>query len=172
MVILMVVAGALYFSYVFSYLYLWTVAPQVWPATDTLPTRASVSALLLLGSSALLLVAGRALDRRARFTLLLTAATGALLLSLGVEIHSQWQSGLRPPASSHAALVYTNAVLQSQLVAALVVMASMIAAWSLTGRLNGTRRVGFDNLSLLWHYTVAQSLFGLLLVHGFPRTIP
>jgi hypothetical protein len=30
-------------------------------------------------------------------------------------------------------------------------------------------RVVFDNLSLLWHYAVGQGLFGLLLVHGFPR---
>jgi cytochrome c oxidase subunit I+III len=26
-----------------------------------------------------------------------------------------------------------------------------------------------DNLALLWHYTVGQGVFSLLLVHGFPR---
>ena len=31
MVVLLLVAGSLYLAYVFSYLYLWTVSPQVWP---------------------------------------------------------------------------------------------------------------------------------------------
>jgi cytochrome c oxidase subunit I+III len=51
------------------------------------------------------------------------------------------------------------------------VMALVVAAWALTGRLNRQRRVGFDNLSLLWHYTTGQGVLGLLLVHGFPRAI-
>ena len=36
MVVLMLVAGSLYLAYVFSYLYLWTVSPQVWPKPERL----------------------------------------------------------------------------------------------------------------------------------------
>ena len=36
------------------------------------------------------------------------------------------------------------------------------------GLLDGGRRVNFDNAKLLWHYTVAQTLAGLALVHMFP----
>jgi cytochrome c oxidase subunit I+III len=173
MVIVLAVAGALYFSYVFAYLYTWTVSPEVWPGPGTLPsaTRAQLSGLLLLLSSGALLFAGRVLDRRIPFTLALSAATAALVLSLTLDISGWWNSGLRPADSSHAALVYTNAVLQGELVAALLAMAAMIGAWALAGRLNTTRRVGYDNLSLLWHYTVAQGLLGLLLTHGFPRAL-
>ena len=32
MIVLLLVAGSLYLSYLFSYLYLWTVSPAVWPA--------------------------------------------------------------------------------------------------------------------------------------------
>jgi len=33
------------------------------------------------------------------------------------------------------------------------------------------RRVTFDNARLFWHYTVAQTLVGIVLVHGFPRLV-
>ena len=39
MVVLLLVAGSLYLAYVFSYLYLWTVSPQVWPKPDQAATR-------------------------------------------------------------------------------------------------------------------------------------
>ena len=56
-----------------------------------------------------------------------------------------------------------------QLVLALIVMAGFAVARCLAGMLSHRRRVVFDNTALLWHYTVGQGLFGLLLVHGFPR---
>jgi cytochrome c oxidase subunit I+III len=37
--------------------------------------------------------------------------------------------------------------------------------------LSPLRRVTFDNARLLLYYTVAQSLLGLALVHGFPRLV-
>ena len=64
MVVLLLVAGSLYLAYVFSYLYLWTVSPQVWPKAGQLAARRrgrSLSALLLAASSGLILLAGRAL---------------------------------------------------------------------------------------------------------------
>jgi hypothetical protein len=36
---------------------------------------------------------------------------------------------------------------------------------------DNVRRVTFDNARLFWHYTVAQTLVGLVLVHGFPRLV-
>jgi cytochrome c oxidase subunit I+III len=41
----------------------------------------------------------------------------------------------------------------------------------MAGRLDVRRRVVFDNLAILWLYTIGQSLLGLLLVHGFPRAV-
>ena len=55
MVIVLLVAGALYLSYVFSYLYLWTVSPQVWPAANgqAIPSLgwSAVSGILLLSAA-------------------------------------------------------------------------------------------------------------------------
>ena len=50
-------------------------------------------------------------------------------------------------------------------------MAAYTLAGSLVGRIDAQRRVTFDNTMLLWHYTVAQGLIGILLVHGFPRLL-
>ncbi len=179
MVILLLVAGALYLSYLFSYLYLWTVSPQAWPAANgqAIPSLAwsAVSGILLLSSSAMMFVASRVLAQR-RFTgwlfvPLILLATGAMLTSLGVEIVAHWETGLRANGSSYGAMVYLASFLQLQLVLPLVIMMGFVLARWLAGRLNSLRRVTFDNLHLFWQYSVGQGLFGLLLVHGFPRLV-
>ena len=101
--------------------------------------------------------------------LLAALAVIALAGGLGAEVLAHWRAGLRPDADAHAAMVYMASFLQLQLVLALVVMAAFAVARRFAGMLNRRRRVVFDNLALLWHYTVAQGLLGLLLVHGFPR---
>ena len=177
MVVLLLVAGSLYLSYVFSYLYLWTVSPQVWPKPAQLaaPLWPMLSALLLAASSGLIALAGRLLPvgsrRNAALVLLIAAAVVALVGASVIELIAHWRAGLRPDADAHAAMVYMASLLQLELVLALVVMAGFAIARRLAGRLNRRRRVVFDNLALLWHYTVAQGLLGLLLVHGFPRIV-
>jgi cytochrome c oxidase subunit I+III len=39
------------------------------------------------------------------------------------------------------------------------------------GLLDGERRATLDCTMLLWHYTVAQGIGALILVHGFPRVV-
>ncbi|KRE11717.1 cytochrome B [Bosea sp. Root483D1] len=177
MVVLMLVAAALYLSYLFGYLYLWTVAPQQWPGRDGLPPAGWVwaSVLLMAGSAGGLFSAHRLLGadrlRRGAVALLVTAGIAALLSALGLDLWSHWRSGLRPQASGYTAMVYANAVLQAQLAAAIVVMAGFAIYRVLTGQLDRFRRVIFDNLALLWGYTIGQSLLGLALTHGFPRLV-
>ena len=175
MVVLLLVAGSLFLSLIFSYLFLWTVSPQIWPKPEQMPqsTWPFVSALLLCASSGLIIVAGRILPKRLRdratFVAAISLAVALLCGGLGVEVLSHWRAGLRPEADAHAALVYMTSFLQLQLVLALVVMTGFAVARCLAGLLSHRRRVVFDNAALLWHFTVAQGLFGLLLVHGFPR---
>lgn len=177
MIVLILVAGALYLSYLFGYLYLWTVAPQHWPAREALPPSGWVwaSLLLLAGSGGCLLLARRLLsgDRlhAGAIAALMAAGTVILITALGLDLWSNWQSGLRPQASGHAAMVYANAVLQAQLAAAVAVMAGFALYRIASGQIDGVRRVVFDNLALLWGYTVGQGLIGLALTHGFPRLV-
>jgi cytochrome c oxidase subunit I+III len=179
MVVLMLVAGSLYLAYLFSYLYLWTVSPQVWPPAGSpmLPSLAwpAASAALMLASIVLFAVAGRLLPppRRQNVLVPFLLSAGALCLAGGVaaEVFGHWQSGLRPTQNAHAAMVYMGSVLNGQLAAAVVIMAGFAAARYLTGRLDRRRRVPFECTALLTYYTAGQGLVGLLLVHGFPRAI-
>ena len=131
--------------------------------------------MLLAGSSGLITLAGRFLPigsrRHAPLVLLIAAAVVALAGASGIEIVAHWHAGLRPDADAHAAMVFMGSFLQVELVLALVVMAGFAIARRLAGLLNRRRRVVFDNLALLWHFTVAQGLLGLLLLHGFPRIV-
>ena len=176
-VILLLVAGSLYLAFVFSYLYLWTVAPQVWPQAHALPqaTWGLASAAPLVVGSLAIYGAQRLLSasslQRGRLTVLILVAVAALSASLGIETLGHWQSGLRPDGSGYAAMVYLAAALQLELMIAVVVMAFYVLARLAAGCLDGTRRVTFDNFALLLHYTAGQGLLGLLLVHGFPRLI-
>jgi cytochrome c oxidase subunit I+III len=174
MVVLMLVAAALYLSYLFGYLYLWTVSPQTWPA-EMAPTLASpLAAFGLLAVSGLSLLSAHHLlkrDRLSRAALAALILLGilALLGALALDGVSHWRGGLRPQASGYAAMVYANAALQAQIVAAVAVMALFGVARVVVSRLDRVRRVVFDNLALLWTYALGQAAFGLILIHGFPR---
>jgi cytochrome c oxidase subunit I+III len=178
MVILLLVAGALYFSWVFSYLYVWTVSPQQWPKAvgEGMPPSSDpvLAAGLLLASGAAIGVAGRFLGGRsghAPITLCIGAGLVLLGCAIATEIAGQWRAGWRPDRSGYAALVGMNLVLQGQLVVAVSIMALFAVARRWAGRLDVGRRAAFDSVRLLWLYAVAQSLLGLLLVHGFPRAV-
>jgi cytochrome c oxidase subunit I+III len=176
MVVVVLVAGSLYLAYVFSYLYLWIVSPALWSKTgsEAWPELAwpMLSAALLILSSAAMLAAGRGL-RGGRFAFLsfMVLAMSALVGSLAVEIFGYWRNGLRPEADAHAAMVYLGSFLQMQLVLPLVIIGAFVMTRWLAGALDAIRRASFDNLVLLWHYTVAQGLLGLSLLHGFPRLL-
>jgi cytochrome c oxidase subunit I+III len=175
MIVLLLVAGSLYFSYAFSYLYVWTVSPALFADRTTSPTLfwPAISAALLIASSAGLLLSGHLL-RRHNNPLFVILLIGSLLLLIGAslsEIYGEWSAGRRPWHNAHQALVYTHSLLQLQIVAAVVIMAGYAVARSMTGQLTAERRNVFDNVSLLWHFAVAEGLLGLVLLHGFTRVL-
>jgi cytochrome c oxidase subunit I+III len=180
MVILLLVAASLFLSLIFSYLYLWTVAPQVWPLASGRATPdllwPFLSAAFFVGSSMLMSFAGNFLRSRSRhggwpLPFLLALAAAALGAALFLEFHGHWVVGLRPTDSSYGALVYTVIAVEGQLVAAAMIMALYCGARDMFGKLSPVRRATLDNTMLFFHYTVGQGLLGLIIVHGFPRVI-
>ncbi|WP_332813726.1 cbb3-type cytochrome c oxidase subunit I [Ramlibacter sp.] len=179
MVVLILVCGSIFGSLVFSYLFLWTVSPEVWPtAAEALPDRwaPAVSAALLLAAAGLVEGGSRRLAAdppRAAWPLQV-ALTMAVLLqcaAIVVEIQAQQATGLRPTDSAYGAAVYGVAALQGLFVAIGAVMGLYTVARSLAGMLSAQRRQTFDNTRLFLQYTVVQGLAGLALVHGFPRLL-
>jgi cytochrome c oxidase subunit I+III len=172
-VILILVAGALYGCLLFSYLYLWTVNPQILPGPDALPRlRGPVVAGAFLAFSSLTVVAAnRALKRESTAGMAVALIAGMLLVlaAFGIELHAH--RALDPAASSYAAMVRTFVAFNGLYAALVVIMALYALARRLSGLLDRERRNVFDNARLLWHYAVAQNLVGLALVHGFPRWV-
>jgi cytochrome c oxidase subunit I+III len=177
MVVLLLVAGSLYLAFVFSYLYLWTVSPQVWPKPEALPAALwpVLSAALLVASAGAALAASRAIPSRRgsrmAFVALITFGVGALVAAFAVEVWGHWSNGLRPSNDAHAAMVAMASFLQAQLAVPVVIWACFVVARLFAGHIGRRRRATVENLVLMWLYVVGQGLLGLLLVHGFPRFV-
>lgn len=178
MVVLIIVASSLYISYVFSYLYLWIVSPEIWPAAGDGPglpkaTWPVITALLVVVGASLMGAAGKWLlspdGRELAFPLLLGLCAISFLAALMSEGLSHWQTGLRPTDSAYGAMVYMASFLNLQVIAACTILALYAIARYVTGKLDAERRVNFDNAALLYYYAAAQMLLGLVLLHGFPR---
>lgn len=177
MIVLVVVASSLYVSYVFSYLYLWIVSPEVWapqgsPALPGLQwplvtaTLAIASALMLRQGMRLLPPPGH---RNGKSVLLFGSSVLVLVLAVVLEIFAHYQTGLRPGQNSYGAMVYMGSVINGQVAFTTMIMIGFCVARYLRGMLDKVRRVTIENAAILLYYTVAQLLLGLLLVHGFPR---
>jgi cytochrome c oxidase subunit I+III len=176
-VVLLCAAASLYLAYVFSYLYLWTVAPNAWAvASDRIaaPAWPLVSIILLILLAVIMRYAKWQLSSGASgeaLALHWCLAAVLALAALAVEIYGHWEGELRPHSSGYGAMVYMSGVLQGQIVIAFVIMALFTAVKHIAGRIDHVRRATFDNVFLFGHYLIGQSLIGMLLVHGFPRLV-
>jgi len=170
-VVLLLVSGSLYGCAIFSYLYLWTVAPRGWPQAADLPGLAypALSALFAVLSSLAVGLAGRALAAARPRRSLTALAAGLLLLAAAFGVEVAAQRALSPVASAYGAAVWLVLVLAGWFVVVVAAVAINAIARLATGRLDAVRRASFDTMRLFWHYTVAQTLVGIVLVHGFPR---
>ena len=179
MVLLMLVGAALYLAFVFSYLYLWTVSPQVWPdpALTALPPVewALASAVLLVASGALIHLGRLYLPEtggaNAAVPATIALAALALAASFAIDIAAQMRAGVNPSENAYAALTYLAIGLQGALVVLLVIAAAFVIARYCKGLLNRERCLSMQTTYLLWLYAVGQGTLGLLLVHGFPRLV-
>jgi cytochrome c oxidase subunit I+III len=178
MVVLMLVAASLYLAFVFSYLFLWLVSPDVWTQhAAAIPAlwQPAISAALFVAGAAGFLLAGKLLPepgkRSVVVPLLMEAAALALVAAVSWEIWGHYQAGLRPTESAYGAMVYMGGALAGQIVTANVLMTLLTMARVVAGRTDRERRNSFDHTAQLVYYGVAQSLLGLILIHGFPRLI-
>ena len=176
--ILMLAAVALYLSYIFSYLYVWTVSPGLWPPPAKLPdTVYQVSGTVLYAVSiGAMYLASRSLPDQERhgswlFPVLVAGGLACLLGGLLVEIQSQRSVDLRPSASAYAALTYTASLLQALLAAPAVIIGIFTIGRYILGLINIERRAVFDVLRIIWFSAVAVGLLNIALLHGFPRIV-
>ena len=176
MVVLILVAVALYGALVFSYLYLWTVSPERWPAAErcrarTIRLRRRRCSALGAGAIA---YASRALARDANASMggrLVVGARSPSCAAFGIDLDAMLATAIvaaRIELRRDRVRDRRNAGVLRGLVA-LMVLYTLARAWP--GVSTRARRATFDNTMLLAYYTVAQGLVGLILVHGFPRLV-
>lgn len=176
MVVLILVSGSVLASLIFAYLFLWTSSPEVWPAANAIPALIypALSAALLIASSGLIAYAGWILRHSAqhehdRLRWAIAAAIVLLAAAVVLELHAQSQAGVAPTESAYGASVYMLLSVQAFFAAIMTLMGGYTIARSIAGMLHSERRVTYENTMLFWHYTVAQGLIMLALIHGFPR---
>ena len=172
-VVLMLVSGSLYGCALFSYLYLWTVAPGGWPEAAALPSPAygGIASALVVASSACVGVANRCLTGGRLRAMMAVLAAGFVLLAAGFGVELAAHRALSPSESGYGAIVYLLVSLAGFFTVVVFSLAAFTIARAARGLVDPVRRVNFDNMRLLWHYTVGQTLLGLALVHGFPRIV-
>jgi cytochrome c oxidase subunit I+III len=166
MVVLMLVSGSLYACALFSYLYLWTVSPEVWPQSPGEAMLPGAAAALFALSSAAVAWANRGVAREGDCRALWLALP-LLLAAYGLHLAAQWH--VSPAESGYGAIVYAIVSIDGFFVACTALLALVALARRAAGRLDRERRVTFDNARLFWHYSVGQALAGLALVQLFPR---
>ncbi|HYG86637.1 MAG TPA: cytochrome c oxidase subunit I [Azospirillum sp.] len=175
-VVLLLVDGTTFACLLFTYLFLWTVSPDVWPtdpaALPDLWWLAAGAALWALAAAAMAW-ASWALWRNRHWTMCLALLTGLALLlaAIASDTAAQLLAGLKAADSAYGAVVYMLLAYQGFHVAVLLVTTLYTLARSAFGLLGAGRRVTFDNTMLLWHYTCGQGVLASLVVHLFPRLV-
>jgi cytochrome c oxidase subunit I+III len=175
-VVLMLVDGAIFASLVFSFFYLWTVAPAGWPPVPlALPdaTWSIATTVTVLMAGAAMVCANRLLrGNRTRPAFNSAHGVGLILLwgSLLCMLQSLRIVGLQPHEHSFPAVGYTLTAWQGLHVVLLTLMGGYVIARSSTGRLDAGRRVTFDTYRLLWHYSVWQGVIALAIINS-PRFV-
>jgi heme/copper-type cytochrome/quinol oxidase subunit 3 len=144
------------------------VSPQTWPASLPALAWPAAGAALLLGSSAAVAWAGRRVARRGDCRALWIAVP-LLLAGFATSLASQWS--VSPTENAYGAIVYAFLSVDGWFVAVAIVLALFALARHRAGKLDAVRRVTFDNARLFWHYSVAQTLAGLAMLHAFPRLV-
>jgi cytochrome c oxidase subunit I+III len=171
MVVLMIVAASMYACILFSYLYLWTVSPQLWPSEHPHIAWGVASALLFVLGSAAFGLANRALKRDKVMAACIGMAAAIVLFFAGFGSELAAHRALSPSESAYGAMVYLVISMAGFFGVVLASMTFFAVARGLLGMIDSRRRVVFDNARIFLHYAVAQSLVGLALVYGFPRLV-
>ncbi len=174
MVVLLLVDGTAFACLIFTYLFLWTVSPDVWPkGGDALPDLPWLAGGLALWGLAALAIgwARSAVDsnRHGRVRIGLIVAWAAMVGGILLDAAAQMQTGLVGADSAYGAIAYMLVAWQGFHVAVMTLMLGYTLARSAAGLLHSERRVTFDNTMLMGWYSAAQGGTALLLLHLFPR---
>jgi cytochrome c oxidase subunit I+III len=170
--IMLVVDGSIFASFVFAYIHLsmrLTVCPPPNAALAE-PLWPLLSGALLLAGSVLMACAQRALGKRWLAPLVL-AALACLVAAFACDFNGHWLAGLAPGAQAWSAAVAVLVAYQGLHVAALVLAGLYLCARAWRGHVTASSRATLDNTALMWHYTSLQGIAAAVAIHVVPRVM-
>jgi cytochrome c oxidase subunit I+III len=168
MVVLLIVCGMIFAMLVFSYLYLWSQRPHLFPVSQGDTILPSVL-VMLAGSLATAFGARIASSRSGSLSVIfvllsVTLMTGALV----IDSQDWWTAGLRPQTDVHGALVYALLSWQGVFVVISVLMGLYAVCRLIAGLLVAERPMTVEAISLFLAYAAAQGAVSIALSRGFP----
>jgi cytochrome c oxidase subunit I+III len=176
MVVLLISDAAVVASFIFAYLFLWTVRPAVWPPDGSkLPgfLEPALCAAALIGACVLFEAADRLNQGNRRLAVALCLMATAILAAGALAIGWRWLDGLGtdPTGHSYGAAVWTLL----GYVALHVAVGAAMALWCLArlglGMIDSWRCMTLRVCLVWWRFTVVAALLAGLLVAGFPHVV-
>ena len=167
--IMLVVDACIFASFGYAYVHVsmrLMVCPPPGAALPSLPWQLASGGLLLL-SSALMLLALRALGKR-RLPWLVLLALGCTVASFLLDLRGHQFAGLDPTSSAWAAAIGALLSYQGLHVVVLGIAGIYLVLRHWRGHLGEHSRATLDNVSLIWHYTTLQGIAGMALVSVLP----
>ena len=173
-VIMLVVDGTVFASFLFAYIHISMRLPVSCPPPNAaLPTPVwpLLSCGLLLAGSALMVWARRRLSAEGgqrALRLAVIAAAACMAASFACDMAGQMLAGLDPSAQAWSATVGAMLGYQGLHAVLLLIVAAYLVARSWSGHLTPASRATMDNSALIWHYTTLQGLAFALAVNVMP----
>jgi cytochrome c oxidase subunit I+III len=171
MIVLIVVMAMIFLMLVFSYVYIWSQRPHLFPTDgDLAPMWLGVA---LNGVAVVLGVSARKLHDASPMSaaVLAVGSAAAIAAAFGVDAATAWNAGVRPQTDAYAALIFAFLSWQGVFVAVVMMMALYALARLAAGLLVRERPMTIESIALFLSYAAAQGAVGLLVARGFPALV-
>jgi cytochrome c oxidase subunit I+III len=171
MMVLIVVMAMIFLMLVFSYIYLWSQRPHLFPAGGDLTPMWLGVALNVAGAT--MSVTARKVSAISPLAALFMIAGGAvaILAASGLDAAALWNADIRPQTDAYGALMFAFLSWQGVFAVVVVMMAFFAAARLAAGLLVRERPMTIESIALFMTYTAAQGAVGLLVARGFPELV-
>jgi cytochrome c oxidase subunit I+III len=168
MAVLLTVSAMIFLMLMFSYIFLWSHRPQLWPAPPALTVLWTCGSLCV--AAVICSDLGRRLYTRTPLgaVFLLLAAASALCISWYLSFTSWTAIGLDPELNSHNALVATFLAWDGAFLAVAALMVLYLPARLAAGLLARERPATIESVSLFTTYTALQAIVTLAITRAFP----
>jgi cytochrome c oxidase subunit I+III len=166
MITLLVVSGMIFLMLVFSFLYMWSQRPHLFPGAA--PDATFWLCAALNAAAAMIVIAARKVHDASPALAIGLVALSAVLLALGfgLDAATVWASGLRPQTSAFTALVFAFLSWQGVFVAVSAIMALVCIARVLAGLASRSRPMTLECVGLFLGYSGAQAIVQLVLTRA------